>query len=104
MAAPGNKFLSLLLAAGSLMSVSLPVRADETATLLCDFKHGQLEFVINYTKGTANGATAIISNKEILWSPGGNKGGMAVINRYTGIIQLSRGKKDFYGRCNKKPE
>lgn len=104
MATPGNKFLSLLLAAGLLLSASLPVCADETTTLVCNFKHGQLEFVINYTKGTANDATAIISDKEIIWSPGGKKGGMAVINRYTGIMQLSRGSKDFYGRCNKKPE
>jgi len=86
------------------MSVSVNVRADETATLLCNFKHGQLEIVVNYTRGTANGATAIISDKEIIWSPGGNKGGMAVINRYTGIMQLSKGNKDFYGSCNKKPE
>ena len=104
MATPGNKFLSLLLAAGLLISVSVNVRADETTTLVCNFKHGQLEFVINYTKGTANDATAIISDKEIIWSPGGKKGGMAVINRYTGVMQLSRGNKDFYGRCNKKPE
>lgn len=94
----------MLLASGLLLSAAQSARADETATLLCNFKHGQLEFVINYTKGTANGATAIISDKEIIWSPGGDRGGMAVINRYTGIIQLSRGNKDFYGNCNKKPE
>ena len=100
----GKTSLLLLLASGLLLSAAQPARADETATLLCNFKHGQLEFVINYTKGTANGATAIISDKEIIWSPGGDRGGMAVINRYTGIIQLSRGNKDFYGNCNKKPE
>ena len=86
-----------------LLAASLPARADETATLVCNFKHGQLEFVINYTKGTANGATAIISDKEIVWSPAGNRG-MAVINRYTGMIQISKGRKEFYGSCNKKPE
>jgi len=92
-----------LIVAGILQAVSLPVCADETATLLCNFKHGQLEVVINYTKGTANGATAIIEDKEIIWTPGGNKKGMAVINRYTGIMQLSQGSKEFYGSCNKKP-
>jgi len=104
MTAPGNTFTSLLLAAGLLFTVSLPARADETATLLCNFEHGQIEIAINYTKGTANNATAIISDKEIIWSPGGDKGGMAVINRYTGIMQLSKGRKEFYGSCNKKPE
>ena len=94
---------TIVLAAGILLTTSLPARADETATLLCNFKHGQLEVVINYTKGTANGATAIIEDKEIIWTPGGNKKGMAVINRYTGIMQLSQGSKEFYGSCNKKP-
>ena len=93
-----------LIVAGILLAVSLPAGADETATLLCNFKHGQLEVVINYTKGTANGATAIIEDKEIIWTPGGNKGGMAVINRYTGTMQLSKGNKEFYGSCHKKPE
>lgn len=95
---------TMVLAAGMLLAASLPARADETATLLCNFKHGQLEIVINYTKGTANGATAIISDKEIIWSPDGNRKGMAVINRYTGIMQLSKGRKEFFGSCNKKPE
>jgi hypothetical protein len=104
MTASGKPYLSTVLAAGLLLAASLPVQADETTTLLCDFEHGQLEFVINYTRGTANDATAIISDKEIIWSPGGDRGGMAVINRYTGIMQLSRGNKEFYGRCNKKPE
>ena len=93
-----------LIVAGILLAVSLPAGADEIATLLCNFKHGQLEVVINYTKGTANGVTAIIEDKEIIWTPGGNKGGMAVINRYTGTMQLSKGNKEFYGSCHKKPE
>jgi len=104
MTASGNPYLSRVLAAGLLLATCLPVHADETTTLLCDFEHGQLEFVINYTRGTANDATAIISDKEIIWSPGGVRDGMAVINRYTGIMQLSRGNKEFNGRCNKKPE
>ena len=94
---------TIVLAAGILLAVSLPAGADETTTLLCNFKHGQLEVVINYTKGTANGATAIIEDKEIIWTPGGNSG-MAVINRYTGTMQLSKGNKEFYGSCHKKPE
>ena len=94
---------TLLIVCSILLAASLPARADETATLVCNFKHGQLEFVINYTRGTANGATAIISDKEIVWSPAGNRG-MAVINRYTGMIQISKGRKEFYGSCNKKPE
>jgi len=104
MTALGIPYLSLVLATAMLLATSLPARADETATLLCDFRHGQLEININYTKGTANNATAIISDQEIIWSPSGNQGGMAVINRYTGIMQLSRGNKEFKGLCNKKPE
>ena len=94
---------TMVLASGILLAATLPARADDTATLLCNFEHGQIEIVINYTKGTANGATAIIEDKEIIWTPGGNKKGMAVINRYTGIMQLSQGSKEFYGSCNKKP-
>jgi hypothetical protein len=101
---PGSTTISILFVASMLLATSLPARADEIATLLCNFKHGQLEIVINYTKGTANGATAIISDKEIIWAPDGNRKGMAVINRYTGIMQLSKGRKEFYGSCNKKPE
>lgn len=101
MKARGN--ITLFFVCSIFLAASQPVRADDTATLLCNFKHGQLEFVINYTKGTANGETAIISDQEIVWSPAGNKG-MAVINRYTGVIQISKGRKSFYGSCNKKPE
>ncbi len=93
----------LFIVCSILLAASLSARADDTATLVCNFKHGQLEFDINYTRGTANGATAIMSDKEIVWSPAGNKG-MAVINRYTGIIQLNKGRKEYYGSCNKKPE
>ncbi len=93
----------LLIVYSILLAVSPSAHADDTATLVCNFKHGQLEFVINYTRSTANGATAIISDKEIIWSPAGEKG-MAIINRYTGIIQLNKGRKEYYGSCNKKPE
>jgi hypothetical protein len=95
---------TLLVVAGLLLAASQTVRADETATLLCNFQYGQLEIVINYTRGTANGATAIISDKEIVWTPKGDRNGMAVVNRYTGIMRLSKGRKEFYGSCNKKPE
>jgi hypothetical protein len=104
MTSPRNSYLSTVFAAALLLTACLPAHADDTATLLCNFEHGQLEFIINYTRGTANDATAIISDKEIIWSPGGNRGGIAVINRYTGIMQLSKGNKEFYGKCNKKPE
>jgi len=99
-----RKITTILFVASLLLAAGPPARADETATLVCNFKHGQLEIVINYTKGTANGATAIISDKEIIWTPKGSNKGMAVINRYTGIMQLSKGRKEFYGSCNKKPE
>jgi N-dimethylarginine dimethylaminohydrolase len=99
-----RKITTILFVASLLLAAGQPVRADETATLVCNFKHGQIEIVINYTKGTANGATAIISDKEIIWTPKGSNKGMAVINRYTGIMQLSKGRKEFYGSCNKKPE
>ena len=99
-----HRTTALFIISCMLLIASLPASADETATLLCDFEHGQIEIFVNYTKGTANGSTAIISDKEILWTPKGNKQGMAVINRYTGIMQLSKGRKEFYGSCNKKPE
>ena len=94
---------TLFIVYSTLLALGLSAHADDTATLACNFKHGQLEFVINYTRSTANGATAIISDKEIIWSPAGEKG-MAIINRYTGIIQLNKGRKEYYGSCNKKPE
>jgi hypothetical protein len=99
-----HRITALFFVTCMLLLASLPASAEETATLLCNFKHGQIEIVVNYTKGTANGATAIISDREILWTPEGNKQGMAVINRYTGVMQLSKGRKEFYGSCNKKPE
>ena len=99
-----HKTTALFFVTCMLLVASLAASADEFATLLCNFTHGQIEIVVNYTKGTANGATAIIPDKERLWTPAGHKKGMAVITRYTGIIQLSKGRKEFYGSCNKKPE
>ena len=32
--------------------------------------------------------------------PGGDKG-LAVINRYTGIMQISKGRSEFLGMCNR---
>jgi len=103
MTALETPYLSLVLATGMLLAASLPARADETTTLLCDFRHGQLEININYTRGTANDATAIISDQEIIWSPSGNQGGMAVINRYTGIMQLSRGNRNLTASATRSP-
>ena len=63
------------LVAALLLLAALPAAADETVTLLCTFEHGEILVDVNYTRETANGATAMISDKEIVWSPpGGNKG------------------------------
>jgi hypothetical protein len=53
--------------------------ADDTATLLCTFEHGQIEVTVNYSRETVNGSTAMLSNKEIIWTPGDGKDGLAVI-------------------------
>jgi hypothetical protein len=78
-----------------------PALADETFQLLCAFEHGKLEITINYTRETANGTPAMISDKEIVWTPGGDRNKLAIINRYTGVMQMSNQQKDFIGMCNK---
>jgi hypothetical protein len=75
--------------------------ADETVTLLCAFRHGQIEVEVNYTRETANGAPALISDKEIVWGPETDKNSLAIINRYTGVMQISGNRKEFTGMCNK---
>lgn len=75
--------------------------ADEIVTLLCTFRHGQLEIKINYTRETANGAAALISDKEIVWSPASDRNSLAIINRYTGQIQISGKRREFSGMCDK---
>jgi hypothetical protein len=78
-----------------------PALADETVQLLCAFEHGTLEITINYTRETANGSPAMISDKEIVWSPGADRNHLAIINRYTGVMQMSKQQKEFTGMCNK---
>lgn len=78
-----------------------PSLADETVQLLCVFEHGALEITINYTREMANDSPAMISDKEIVWSPGGDGTYLAIINRYTGIMQMSKQQKEFIGMCNK---
>ena len=87
--------LALLLAAQPLAA------ADETAQLLCRFQYGHIEVDVDYTRGTVNGTTAIIDDKEIVWTPPGDGGGLAVINRYSGIMTMSKGSKEYSGMCNR---
>jgi len=75
--------------------------ADETVNLLCKFKHGTLEINVNYTRETVNDSPAIISDKEIIWSPGKDRSNLAIINRYTGVMQMSNRKSEFTGMCSK---
>jgi len=87
--------LVLLLAAQPLAA------ADETVQLLCRFQHGHIEVNINYTRATVNGDTAMIDDKEIVWTPQGGEGGLAVIDRYSGIMKMSKGSKEYAGMCNR---
>ena len=77
-----------------------PLAADEIKHLLCLFRYGQIQVEVNYSAQTVNGVTAIIDDKEIIWTPPGENKGMAVINRYTGLMQISRGAQEFTGMCN----
>ena len=87
--------------AACLLAAGLPVSADETVKLICTFEHGEILVDVNYTRETANGATAMISDTEIVWSPPGGNKGLAVINRYTGVMQISKGRSEFLGMCNR---
>lgn len=85
----------------ALLLAALPLAAaDDTVRLLCNFQYGQIEVNVNYTKETVNGSTAMVDDNEIVWTPEG-KGGLAVINRYTGIMTMSRGRKEYTGMCNR---
>ena len=77
--------------------------ADELVTLICAFKHGQIEVAVNYTRETVNDASAVITDKEIYWTPENMKDGFAVINRYSGIMQMSAGPVEYVGMCNRMP-
>ena len=91
------------IAAILLLAASAPSRAaeDEIKYLLCSFKHGQIKVEVNYTAETVNGITAMIDDKEIVWQPPGKKNGLAVINRYTGIMQMSLGGAQDTGMCTR---
>jgi hypothetical protein len=95
---PGIHSLALTL---GLLHACMPATADETVRLLCTFEHGDIVVEVNYTRETANGTTAMISDSEIVWSPPGDDKGLAVINRYTGIMQISKGRSEFLGMCNR---
>jgi hypothetical protein len=89
-----------LVSAALLLAAPLHAAADETVRLLCNFQYGQIEVNVNYTRGTVNGATAMVDDKEIVWTPAGSSGELAVINRYSGIMKMSKGRKEFTGMCN----
>jgi hypothetical protein len=84
-----------------MLAGSAPSQADDIKYLLCSFKYGQIKVDVNYTAQTVNGHTAMIDDKEITWSPPGENAGLAVINRYTGLMQMSRGNQQFTGMCNR---
>ena len=84
-----------------LLTTAMQALADETVKLVCTFQHGELLIDINYKKETANGTTAMITDKEIVWSPPDEADSLAVINRYTGVMQITKGRSEFLGMCNR---
>jgi hypothetical protein len=86
---------ALLLLTGSTPSLA----EDDIKYLLCSFKQGQIKVDVNYTAETVNGVTAMIDDKEIVWKPPGKKAGLAVINRYTGVMTMSLGGQQDTGVC-----
>jgi len=94
---------SSVVTAIALLGVASQSLADDTAILLCTFKHGQIELTVNYTRETVNGSTAMLSNKEIIWTPKDDGDGLAVIDRFTGLMRISKGQQEFIGMCNRKP-
>jgi len=95
--------LYTLVAAVLLLADSAPSLAagDDIKYLLCSFQQGQIKVEVNYATETVNGATAMIDDKEIVWKPPGKKGGLAVINRYTGVMTMSLGGKQDTGMCTR---
>jgi hypothetical protein len=91
------------IAAILLLAAATPSQAagDEIKYLLCSFKYGQIKVEVNYTTETVNGVTAMIDDKEIIWKPPGKKSGLAVINRYTGVMQMTLGGKQDTGMCTR---
>lgn len=93
----------IAIAAILLLAASAPSQAaeDDIKYLLCSFRHGQIKVEVNYTTETVNGVTAMIDDKEIIWKPPGKKNGLAVINRYTGVMQMSLGGTQDTGMCTR---
>jgi len=89
---------TFLLLTGSAPSLAAE---DDIKYLLCSFKHGQIKVDVNYTAETVNGVTAMIDDKEIVWKPPGKDTGLAVINRYTGVMQMSIGRTQDTGMCTR---
>jgi hypothetical protein len=87
-----------LLLTGSTPSLAAE---DDIKYLLCSFKQGQIKVDVNYTAETVNGVTAIIDDKEIVWKPPGKQAGLAVINRYTGVMTMSLGRQQDTGMCTR---
>ena len=87
----------LLLTAGA----SPAAAEDDIKYLLCSFKHGQLKVEVNYTSETVNAITAVIDDNEIVWKPPGKENGLAVINRYSGVMQMSLGGVQDTGMCTR---
>ena len=96
-----NLRLKYLASALMLLTLQQPAAADDIVRLRCNFPYGQIEISVNYTRGTVNDATAMIDDKEIVWTPQDNSSGLAVINRYSGIMQMSSGRKEYTGMCNR---
>jgi hypothetical protein len=92
---PGAAFLLL---AGSTQALAAE---DDIKYLLCSFKQGQIKVDVNYTAETVNGVTAMIDDKEIVWKPPGKQAGLAVINRYTGVMTMSLGGQQDTGMCSR---
>jgi len=91
------------LAAFLLLAAIVPPLAadDDIKYLLCSFRQGQIKVDVNYTAETVNGVTAIIDDKEIVWKPPGKINALAVINRYTGVMQMSLGGQQDTGMCTR---
>lgn len=83
-----------------LLLTASSAEAGDIVRLLCAFQYGKIEVEVNYKNQTVNAAPALIDDKEIVWS---NKktNSLAVINRYTGIMQMSQGRREYAGMCNK---
>ncbi|MGD8311955.1 MAG: hypothetical protein PVJ66_05115 [Gammaproteobacteria bacterium] len=94
--------LNTSLTALALLAAVTQPRADDKVDLVCTFQYGLLEVSVNYTRETVNGETAMITDKEIVWTPPGENQSMAIINRYSGIMEISQGRKAYTGMCNRK--